>query len=64
MNEWVGVLNDGFVGMVCCAFLGCDGYRNWKRGRSWEIEYVFFFFLFSILQSVSSLGHRRCIRRR
>ena len=22
MNEWVGVLNDGFVGIVCCAFLG------------------------------------------
>ena len=22
MNEWVGVLNDGFVGTVCYAFSG------------------------------------------
>ena len=63
MKEWVGVLNDGFVGMVRCAFLGLMDTWIEKRVLQSEIEYIFFLFL--ILNPAAGLfGHRRCIRRR
>ena len=37
MNGWVGVLNDGFVCMVCCAVLFWGWWiQELKKGSIWQ----------------------------